>query len=90
LCIAAEGAVPRREERPMQTKIRPEDTVRESTSDVIVGAMMAVFGLVGAYLAVGARDIEILIFGASLAVMAVVFDVGILRRRVATVKGGRS
>ena len=52
--------------------------------------MMAVFGLVGAYLAVGARDIEILIFGASLAVMAVVFDVGILRRRVATVKGGRS
>jgi hypothetical protein len=65
----------------MQTKIRPEDTVLESRSDWIVGAMMAVFGVLGLVLAVGARDTEMFIFGASLLGVAVAFDAGLVKRR---------
>jgi hypothetical protein len=52
----------------------------ESISDWIVGAMVAVFGLIGLLMAIRARDTEIFIFGASLAVFAGVF-INDLRRR---------
>jgi hypothetical protein len=49
-------------------------------SDLIVGLMMAVFGLVGLILASGAMDNEMYIFGLSLFGFACVFDFGLLRR----------
>lgn len=58
----------------------------ETTSDVVVGAMMTVFGLIGLVMATHARDVEILIFGSSLAVFAVAFVAGIVRRRSAEAK----
>jgi hypothetical protein len=63
----------------------------ERLSDWIVGIMVGVFGLVGLVMAVGARDEEIFIFGASLAVFAGVFIYGLYKGQtaaaVATVKG---
>ena len=53
----------------------------EAGSDWFVAVMMLVFGLIGLVLAIGARDSEIFIFGASLAVFATVFDASILKRR---------
>jgi hypothetical protein len=55
----------------------------ESVSDAIFTALMAAFGVIGVAMAVGARDAEIVIFGASLALMAVAFIAGIWRRRAA-------
>ncbi len=55
----------------------------ESVSDAIFTGLMAVFGLIGVVMAVGARDAEIFIFGASLAVLAAAFIAGIWRRRAA-------
>ncbi len=48
--------------------------------DLIVGLMMAVFGLVGLILASGAMDNEMYVFGLSLFGFACVFDFGLLRR----------
>lgn len=48
-------------------------------SDVIVGALMAVLGLVGLFMAAGALDNEIYIFGLSLAGFAFVFLLGLVR-----------
>ena len=63
----------------------------ERVSDWIVGIMVGVFGLVGLILAVGARDEEIFIFGASLALFGGLFIYGIHKRQtaaaVASVKG---
>jgi hypothetical protein len=53
----------------------------EAGSDWFVVGMMSVFGLIGLVLAIGARDSEIFIFGASLAAFAAVFDASILQRR---------
>ena len=60
----------------------------ETISDWIVGLMMALFGLIGLVLLIGARDEEIFIFGATLTIFAVLFDLDIIRRRraQATVK----
>lgn len=55
--------------------------MQETASDVVVGVLVAVFGLIGLILAIGARDVEILIFGFSLAAFAVAFDVSLLRGR---------
>lgn len=74
------GFAPRVMEKPMRAKIRPEDTVQESSSDLFMGGLMAVFGVVGLLLASGARDIEMLVFGASLALFAVLFDAGLIKR----------
>jgi hypothetical protein len=49
-------------------------------SDLIVGLMMAAFGLVGLILASGAMDNEMYVFGFSLFGFACVFDFGLLRR----------
>jgi hypothetical protein len=49
-------------------------------SDLIVGIMMAVFGLIGLILASGATDNEMYVFGLSLAGFSVVFILGLMRR----------
>ena len=49
-------------------------------SDLIVGLLMAVFGLVGLILASGAMDNEMYVFGFSLFGFACVFEFGLLRR----------
>ena len=49
-------------------------------SDLIVGALMAVFGLAGLILASGAMDDEIFVFGFSLFGFACLFEFGLLRR----------
>jgi len=48
-------------------------------SDLLVGLLVAVLGLVGLFLAAGAIDDEIFIFGLALAGFAVVFDFGLVR-----------
>lgn len=49
-------------------------------SDLIVGFLMTVFGLLGLVLAAGAADDEMYVFGLSLAGFAVVFVIGLVRR----------
>ena len=49
-------------------------------SDLIVGLMMTVFGVIGLVLASGATDDEMYLFGLSLAGFAVIFDIGLIRR----------
>ena len=48
--------------------------------DLIVGAAMLLFGLIGLILASGATDNEMYVFGLSLAGFAAVFVVGLIRR----------
>jgi hypothetical protein len=50
-----------------------------AVSDVVVGLLMAVLGLVGLFLAAGAVDDEMYIFGLGLAGLAVLFDIGIVK-----------
>ncbi len=50
------------------------------TGDVVVGLMVAALGLLGLFLAAGAWDEEMYLFGLSLAGFAVLFDFGLLRR----------
>ena len=49
-------------------------------SDLIVGLLMAVFGLAGLILASGAMDDAMYVFGLSLFGFAVLFILGLLRR----------
>lgn len=49
-------------------------------SDLFVGILMAVFGLVGLILASGATDNEMYVFGLSLAGFSAVFILGLMRR----------
>ena len=49
-------------------------------SDLIVGLMVAGFGLIGLILASGAMDDGMFVFGLSLFGFACVFDFGLLRR----------
>ncbi len=53
----------------------------ETISDGIFGLLMSLFGVIGLILAIGARDAEIFIFGASLTVFAIAFIAGLVRRR---------
>jgi hypothetical protein len=55
----------------------------EAFGDWFTGVMMSVFGLVGLIMAIGARDIEISVFGWSLAGFAVVFVGALARARFA-------
>lgn len=48
-------------------------------SDLIIGLMMVVFGVVGLFLGAGAVDDEMYIFGVSLFVFACVFILGLIR-----------
>jgi hypothetical protein len=52
----------------------------EDAGAVIVGTMMAVFGLIGLFLAAGAVDDEMYIFGLALGGFAVCFEFGLIRR----------
>ena len=54
--------------------------MRTETSDWIIGALMTGLGLLGLVLAAGALDIEISIFGSSLAGFAVAFVFGQIKR----------
>ena len=49
-------------------------------SDLIVGLMMAVFGLIGLFLVAGSADAEMYVFGIALTGFAIVFDFGLLKR----------
>ena len=55
----------------------------KSTSDWIVGSMMALFGVIGLIMAGRARDDEIFIFGLSLLAFALLFIGGQMRRHYA-------
>ena len=48
-------------------------------SDLIVGLLMAVLGVTGLFLASGALDDEMYVFGLSLAGFAAVFELGLIR-----------
>lgn len=48
--------------------------------DLVVGLMVAVFGLIGLVLASGALDTEMYLFGLALAGFAVLFELGLIRR----------
>lgn len=50
-----------------------------TVSDLLVGLLVAVLGLVGLFLAAGALDDEIFIFGLGLAAFAVLFDLGLIK-----------
>jgi FtsH-binding integral membrane protein len=52
----------------------------EDTSDLVVGLMMAVFGLIGLFLISGATDSEMYVFGLSLSGFAILFDFGLIKR----------
>lgn len=48
--------------------------------DLIVGLLMIVFSLIGLFLAAGAHDNEMYVFGLSLAGWGIVFVFGLIRR----------
>jgi FtsH-binding integral membrane protein len=54
--------------------------MESNVSDLVVGLMMAVFGLVGLFLVAGAADNEMYVFGIALFVFAVCFNTGLIRR----------
>ncbi len=54
--------------------------MESNVSDLIVGLMMAVFGLIGLFLVAGAADAEMYVFGLALCAFAVVFDFGLIKR----------
>jgi hypothetical protein len=51
-----------------------------AASDLIVGLLMTAMGLVGLFLASGAHDDEMYLFGLSMAGWAVLFVFGLMRR----------
>lgn len=57
----------------------------EAISSIVFGTLVTVLGIVGLYLASGAMDLEMLIFGVGMAVFAVLFDIGLVKRHF----GGR-
>lgn len=54
--------------------------MESNVSAVVVGLMMAFFGLIGLFLIAGAADDEMYVFGLSLSGFAVLFDLGLIRR----------
>jgi hypothetical protein len=60
--------------------IRGGEMQMEHVSDLIIGLMMAVFGLIGLFLVAGAADSEMYVFGLSLSGFAVLFDFGLIKR----------
>lgn len=54
--------------------------MHEQTGDLAVGLLVLVLGLVGLVMASGALDDGIYVFGLSLAVFAVIFNFGLVRR----------
>jgi hypothetical protein len=69
--------------RPVRRRfpgIRRGEVQMEQVSDLIIGLMMAVFGLIGLILVAGAADAEMYVFGLSLSGFAVLFDFGLIKR----------
>ena len=54
--------------------------MESNVGDLIVGLMVAVFGLIGLFLIAGAADAEMSVFGLGLCVFAVVFDFWLIKR----------
>lgn len=54
--------------------------MESNVSAVVVGLMMAFFGLIGLFLIAGAADDEMYVFGLGLSGFAVLFDLGLIRR----------
>jgi hypothetical protein len=54
--------------------------MESNIGDLIVGLMMAGFGLIGLFLVAGAADAEMTVFGSALSGFAVCFDFGLIRR----------
>jgi hypothetical protein len=54
--------------------------MESNVSDIVVGLMMAVFGLIGLFLVAGAADNEMYVFGLGLTGFAICFDLGLIRR----------
>jgi len=54
--------------------------MHEQTSDLVVGLLVLILGLVGLVMASGALDDAMYVFGLSLAGFAVVFDIGLVKR----------
>ena len=74
--------------------MEPEFRMDIEASDLIVGLVMAALGLVGLFLASGANDNEMYVFGLALAGWAVVFVFGLMHRHfdridAARTRGGR-
>ena len=61
----------------------------ETTSSWVVGAMMALFGIIGLIMAGRARDDEIFVFGLSLLGFALVFIAGLMRRHFGAADAAR-
>jgi hypothetical protein len=57
----------------------PTDGWGTRMSDVVVGVLMAILGVTGLFMAAGALDDEIYIFGLSLAGLALAFDFGLVK-----------
>jgi hypothetical protein len=58
----------------------PERSMDIEPSDFIVGLLMLIFGITGLFLASGAMDDEMYVFGLTLFGFAIVFEFGLLRR----------
>ena len=58
-------------------------------SDLIIFLLMTALGLTGLFLASGAHDDEMYVFGLSLAGWAVAFDFGLLRRHFDRIDAAR-
>lgn len=54
--------------------------MESNVGDLIVGLMIAVFGIVGLFLVSGAMDAEMNVFGLSLTAFTVCFDFGLIKR----------
>lgn len=54
--------------------------MHEQTSDLVVGLLVLVLGLIGLVMASGALDDAMYVFGLSLAGFAVVFEIGLVKR----------
>lgn len=52
----------------------------QSVSDLVIGVLMGVFGMVGLVLASGATDDQIYVFGLSLFLYGFVFILNLIRR----------
>ncbi|MDE2335618.1 MAG: hypothetical protein KGK10_13890 [Rhodospirillales bacterium] len=58
-------------------------------SDVIIGVLVACLGLIGLFAAAGALDIEMSIFGWSMAGFALVFILGLIKRHYDEIDAAR-
>jgi hypothetical protein len=77
---------PRNVPHAEQEKVHMES----NASDLVVGLMMAVFGLIGLFLAAGAADSEMYVFGLALSGFALCFNFGLIRRHYDRLEAARA